>query len=77
VPWVHYVPVSLGMMELPEIVSWLTGHERGQEMAREAAEMGQQWYSKGLREVDMAIYLYRLLLELARLQDRERKPRIG
>jgi hypothetical protein len=75
VPWVHYIPVSLGMEELPEMMQWLAWNERGQEKAREVAESGSQWYLKALREVDMTIYIYRLLLELARLQDPEREAR--
>ena len=76
VPWVHYIPVSLGMEELPETVNWLTGNARGQEKAKEIAEKGREWFGRALREVDMTIYIYRLLLELARLQDPEREARI-
>ncbi|GKT90270.1 glycosyltransferase family 90 protein [Colletotrichum tofieldiae] len=75
VPWVHYVPVSLGMGELPELVTYLTTTESGQRRAREIAEQGKDWYSNAFREVDLAIYTYRLLLELARLQDPNRQAR--
>jgi hypothetical protein len=57
------------MEELPELVSFLTSNEKGQRIAREIAERGRDWYFKALREVDMSIYTYRLVLELARLQD--------
>ncbi|MGG6497011.1 UNVERIFIED_CONTAM: glycosyl transferase family 90, partial [Bacteroidetes bacterium 56_B9] len=30
VPWAHYVPVSQGLEELPELVSYLTTSVRGQ-----------------------------------------------
>lgn len=73
VPWVHYVPVSQGMEELPELVSHFTSTEAGQEGARAVAEQGRAWFSKALREVDRTIYMYRLLLELARLQDPRRR----
>jgi hypothetical protein len=73
VPWVHHIPVSQGMEELPELVTYLTSSESGQQIAREIAESGRDWYSKAFREVDMSIYTYRLLLELARLQDPERQ----
>ncbi|OHW94816.1 glycosyltransferase family 90 protein [Colletotrichum incanum] len=73
VPWVHYLPVSLDMGELPELVTYLTTTEAGQRRAREVAEQGRDWYSKAFREVDLAIYTYRLLLELARLQDPTRQ----
>lgn len=74
VPWLHYVPVSQGMEELPELVSHLTSTEAGQAGAKFIAEQGQAWYSQAFREVDKTIYMYRLLLELARLQDPERQP---
>ncbi|RMJ23393.1 Glycosyltransferase family 90 protein [Aspergillus sp. HF37] len=69
VPWVHYVPVSLGMEELPELVSYLTSTEAGKERAGEIAEQGREWFSRAFRNVDLAVYTYRLMLELARLQD--------
>ncbi len=73
VPWVHYVPVSLSMEELPEIVSYLTSTEAGRKRAKEMAAQGREWFSEAFREVDMTIYVYRLLLELARLQDPKRQ----
>ncbi|KAI0451263.1 hypothetical protein F5B21DRAFT_487786 [Xylaria acuta] len=72
IPWVHYIPVSQSMEELPELVFYLTSTESGQERAREIAEQGREWFSKAFREVDIVIYVYRLLLELARLQDPDR-----
>ncbi|KAK0652441.1 glycosyltransferase family 90 protein [Cercophora newfieldiana] len=72
VPWVHYIPVSMGMEELPELVLWLTSTKSGQTRAREIADQGREWYEQALRPVDRAVYVYRLLLELARLQDPER-----
>ncbi|CAH0044408.1 unnamed protein product, partial [Clonostachys solani] len=73
VPWVHYVPVSQDMTELPELITYLTSTKSGQEQARRIAEQGRDWFSRAFREVDMTIYVYRLLLELARLQDPTRE----
>ena len=73
VPWLHYIPVSQSLDELPEMVLYLTSTEAGQKVAREVAEQGRNWVSKAFREVDMTIYTWRLLLELARLQDPERR----
>lgn len=73
VPWVHYVPVSQGLGELPELVLYLTSTETGQRWAREIADNGREWFQRAFREVDLTIYMYRLLLELARVQDPERK----
>ncbi|KAI1258922.1 glycosyltransferase family 90 protein [Xylariaceae sp. FL1019] len=72
VPWVHYIPVSLGLQEVPEMVHYLAETESGQLRAREIAEQGKEWYMAAFREVDLAIYMHRLLLELARLQDPKR-----
>ncbi|KAH6518113.1 hypothetical protein HBI81_176100 [Parastagonospora nodorum] len=73
VPWVHYIPVSMGMEELPELVTHLTANEAGMRTARDVAEAGKEWFGKALREVDRSVYVYRLLLELARIQDPERE----
>lgn len=73
VPWVHYIPVSQGMEEVPELVFYLTSTEAGQHRAKEIAERGREWFSKAFRDVDLSIYTYRLMLELARLQDPERE----
>lgn len=71
--WVHYVPVSQTMDELPELVYYLTSTDQGQKYAKYIAESGKNWFSKAFRQADMAVYVYRLLLEVARLQDPERK----
>ncbi|KND88236.1 Beta-1,2-xylosyltransferase 1 [Tolypocladium ophioglossoides CBS 100239] len=73
IPWLHYIPVSQSMEELPELVFYLTSTETGQRMVREIAEQGRAWFPKAFREIDLSIYTYRLLLELARLQDRKRQ----
>lgn len=75
-PWVHYIPISQSMEELPETASYLTFSESGQRTAHEIAEQGRVWFSKAFREVDMSIYVYRLLLELARLQDPAREAAV-
>ncbi|KAF7114472.1 hypothetical protein CNMCM5793_008776 [Aspergillus hiratsukae] len=73
-PWVHYIPVSQSMEELPEMVMYFTS-EAGQKRAREIAEQGRDWFSKAFRKEDLTIYMYRVLLELARLQDPERSAK--
>lgn len=70
--WVHYVPVSGGMGEVAEVVGWLLGTVKGGEKAREIGEGGAEWVGKGVREVDVRVYLWRLVLELARVGDLER-----
>jgi hypothetical protein len=72
VPWLHYIPVSQSMRELPELVLYLTSTDAGQQRAREIADAGRECHSKAFRKADMAVYVYRLVLEPARLQDPER-----
>ncbi|KAF5595270.1 beta-1 2-xylosyltransferase 1 [Fusarium subglutinans] len=72
IPWLHYIPVSQSMEELPELVFYLTSTASGKEIARQIAERGRQWHARAFREVDMGLYVYRLLLEMARLQDPQR-----
>ncbi|RYP39937.1 hypothetical protein DL766_000146 [Monosporascus sp. MC13-8B] len=71
-PWVHYVPVSLSMKELPEVMRFLATTERGLEISKDIANEGREWWEKALRMEDFQIYFYRLLLELARVLDEER-----
>ncbi len=77
VPWYHYVPVSLGMEELPELLRYLMEDERGQEIAREIAEKGRQGKQELLRDADMGLALFRVMLEYARLIDDERDQANG
>ena len=71
-PWLHYIPVSMHMEELPELVRFLTQEENGRMIAKKIAEQGRQWWSQALREQDMGLYMFRLLLEWARLIDLKR-----
>jgi hypothetical protein len=70
-PWVHYIPVSQSMEELPEMVMYFTS-DAGQKLAGEIAEQGREWFWTAFRKEDLTIYIYRVLLELARLQDPKR-----
>ncbi|KAK6515264.1 F-actin-capping protein subunit beta [Arthrobotrys conoides] len=66
-PWVHYIPVRLGMKELADIVKWFATTERGGEIGRRIAEEADWWSRTGVREDDGKVYTYRLLLEYAAL----------
>lgn len=72
IPWVHYVPISMGMQELPEVMRFLTT-ERGEKLAKRIAENSREAHATMLRKEDMTVYLYRLMLELARIMDPNRK----
>ncbi|PWI65414.1 hypothetical protein PCL_07015 [Purpureocillium lilacinum] len=73
IPWVHYLPVSQDLGELPEMVVWLIEAEDGKRRAKNVADQGREWAARAMREEDRAIYVFRLLLELARIQDPDRK----
>ena len=72
VPWVHFVPVSLGMGELPEILNFMAKDERGQAIAKNIADAGREWQQTALREEDMDLAFLRIMLEYARLTSDER-----
>lgn len=72
VPWVHYVPVSLSMDELPELLRFLALTESGQQISKNIAEQGREWQQKALREEDMDLAFFRVLLEYGRLLGPER-----
>ncbi|KAH7393897.1 hypothetical protein DE146DRAFT_111126 [Phaeosphaeria sp. MPI-PUGE-AT-0046c] len=71
-PWVHFIPISLSMEELPEIMRYMTSHEEGRRRAKEIAVASREWHKVALRREDFTIYLYRLMLELARVMDPNR-----
>jgi hypothetical protein len=71
-PWLHYVPVSQSMEELPELMRFLATTGEGQEIAFRIAEEGSKWYHRALTPVHQGLYLYRLFLELAWLLNPER-----
>ncbi|KAH9908945.1 hypothetical protein F4778DRAFT_714695 [Xylariomycetidae sp. FL2044] len=72
VPWVHYVPVSMELAELGELIEWFLSDERGREEGRRMADQGREWFGRAFRDVDLRVYVWRLILEMARLQDPER-----
>ena len=70
IPWVHFVPFDNSFMDIYGVMQYfLMGHDS--EAAAMAAE-GREWAEKVLRRVDMKLYLWRLLLEYARVMDDER-----
>jgi len=72
VPWVHFIPVSQSMDELPELVQYLSTTQEGTEVARAIAEQGREWFQKAFRKEDLQLYIWRLMLEWHRLLDPER-----
>ncbi|KAK4696135.1 hypothetical protein P7C71_g1737, partial [Lecanoromycetidae sp. Uapishka_2] len=72
VPWWHYVPVSMGMQELPEMLNYFARDPKGRLIAEEIAERGREWARKSLRKVDFELGMFRIMLEWARLVSDER-----
>jgi hypothetical protein len=72
IPWLHYVPVSQSMEELPELIRFLATTAEGQEISHRIAEAGREWYFRALTPPHQGIYLYRLMLELAWLHNSSR-----
>ncbi|KAJ5724641.1 hypothetical protein N7493_006369 [Penicillium malachiteum] len=72
-PWVHYVPLNKDGDEIPEIVCFFEQDPAGQKIARDIGEGGQLWANKAIRNDDMDVYMFRLMLEYARVQDDDRE----
>ncbi|KAJ5085763.1 hypothetical protein N7532_010534 [Penicillium argentinense] len=72
-PWVHYVPLNKDADEIPELLRFFEEDVEGRSLARRIGLGGQDWAGKALRNEDMEVYFFRLLLEYARVQDDERE----
>ncbi|TKA58044.1 hypothetical protein B0A53_00446 [Rhodotorula sp. CCFEE 5036] len=70
-PWVHYVPIQTDFSDLWTTMAFFAGDNLGQgahdDLAKEIAMAGKDWAEKHWRWVDMEVYMYRLLLEYARM----------
>ncbi|KAK5015137.1 hypothetical protein LTR39_002778 [Cryomyces antarcticus] len=62
-PWVHYIPLSMRGDEWLESVRYFSGEEEGKIQAPRMAEQGRQWARKVLRNEDLEVWFFRLLLE--------------
>ncbi|KAL8284957.1 hypothetical protein RB597_002170 [Gaeumannomyces tritici] len=71
VPCVHYVPVSVGLGELPGLVHFLTSTAAGQRISKSIADAGRGWYQWAVAPKHQGIH--RLMLEMARMQGRSRE----
>ncbi|KAL7939188.1 hypothetical protein V8C35DRAFT_285953 [Trichoderma chlorosporum] len=81
-PWLHFVPVDPRYQALHTTFAYFSGTQsrpkiNGRETSMQdrmadaewIIQQGQRWVTKALREKDMEIYLFRLLLEWGRLID--------
>lgn len=72
-PWVHFVPLDNTLQDLyPVLEFFADGSGPGDAAAQYIAEEGKTWAEKTLRREDMRLYVWRLLLEWARVCDENR-----
>lgn len=74
-PWLHFVPVDSTYLDIYGILQFFLGVDgKGghDSLAEWIAAEGQIWAKKVLRREDMALYVWRLLLEFARICDDQR-----
>ncbi|KAL9100503.1 MAG: hypothetical protein Q9163_004126 [Psora crenata] len=62
-PWVHYIPLGLTGDEYVESVRYFSREEEGKVRAPRLAYQSRQWAGKVLRNHDMEVWFFRLLLE--------------
>lgn len=73
-PWRHYVPLDPSLGGIWDVVRFVSGTTGGKgssaaSLAEQMAGSGREWALRALRREDMQIYMFRLLLEWARLVD--------
>ncbi|PHH84649.1 hypothetical protein CDD83_1606 [Cordyceps sp. RAO-2017] len=73
-PWLHFVPLDNTFRDLYAVLDYFADGAGGpgDADARFIAEQGQAWANRVLRRDDMRLYVWRLLLEWARLCDDNR-----
>lgn len=79
VPWRHFVPMDNTFVDVYGVMDYFVGYEGvggHDDVARRIALGGKEWAERVLRREDMQIYVFRLLLEYARVCDDERE-RLG
>jgi hypothetical protein len=73
VPWVHYIPVSIGLDDMPEIVRYLTQEPEGEALGKRIAHNSRTWAGKVLRKQDLELAFWRILLEYGRIMSDDRE----
>lgn len=75
-PWVHYVPVKMDLTDLYDIMVFFRGESsistRHDEPAKKIGLAGKDWSNAYWRREDQTAYMFRLLLEWARILSPDR-----
>lgn len=76
IPWVHYVPIKVDYTDLYDVMAFFignpeTGEGAHESMAKRIAEQGKEFAKEHWRRVDMAAYMFRLILEYNRLLNQD------
>ncbi len=71
-PWLHFAPLDNTFQDLHAVLDYFTSSAKGDAAARLLASTGKRWGEKVLRREDMLLYVWRLLLEFARVCDENR-----
>jgi Glycosyl transferase family 90 len=61
--WVHYIPLSWRGDEYVESIRYFDQEEVGKVQAKKVADQGQDWAGQVLRNEDLEVWYFRLLLE--------------
>ncbi|KAB5558426.1 capsule associated protein [Coniochaeta sp. 2T2.1] len=72
-PWVHYIPLSIHGEEWLEAVRFFGDGSLGKREAQRLAMQGRDWANKVLRNDDLEVWFFRLLLEYGRVIDDDRE----
>lgn len=77
-PWKHFVPMDNTFIDIYGIMDYFVGNQQmglegHDDVAKQIALEGKSWAEKVLRPEDMSVYVFRLLLEFARLCDDDRE----
>ncbi|KAG6828633.1 hypothetical protein H0H92_007225 [Tricholoma furcatifolium] len=75
-PWVHYVPVQADYSDVYDSLVFFRGGLYGEggheDLARTIASEGRKWSRSFWRKEDLTAYIYRLILEYARVMSSDR-----
>lgn len=75
-PWVHYVPVSMDLEEIAEMMRYFEMEQEGKRAIQKIAQDGRKWAKAVLRKEDFEVWFFRLLLEYVGLDSSLKNQRL-